>query len=238
MTPHRSASKAMTWLLIVGGALGALHLSGRGALASPALTTPGAWPEWMAEQGPEAVVVSVLRLVALGGCWYLLAVTVIGIGARLIGSHPLVRATDALTVPAVRDLVGWAVGISIVAATAVRASPAVAVNGPPPTIIMTRLPDATSVTDVIARAPAPALAEPLTTPPTPPRTWVVRPGESFWSIASNVTEREHGRSPSEREITAYWRALIDANRGTLADPDNVDLIFAGQVFRVPPVPAQ
>lgn len=44
-----------------------------------------------------------------------------------------------------------------------------------------------------------------------------------------------GASPSEREVTRYWRALIEANRASLPDPLNPDLLFAAAVLVLPPV---
>jgi nucleoid-associated protein YgaU len=31
----------------------------------------------------------------------------------------------------------------------------------------------------------------------------------------------------------YWQSLVDANRATLADPENPDLLFSGQVLTLP-----
>jgi len=64
------------------------------------------------------------------------------------------------------------------------------------------------------------------------------PGECFWSIAEDVLAAAWGRAPSDAEIVPYWRVLIEANRATLADTANEDLIFPGQVFTVPPPPSR
>jgi nucleoid-associated protein YgaU len=34
-------------------------------------------------------------------------------------------------------------------------------------------------------------------------------------------------------VAPYWRALLEVNRHVLADPDNPDLLFAGQVLSLP-----
>ena len=70
------------------------------------------------------------------------------------------------------------------------------------------------------------------------RTWTVEPGQSFWSqsevVVTGATLASGDRShPHEAEIAAYWLRLIEANRTDLADPANPDLIFPGQVFRLP-----
>jgi nucleoid-associated protein YgaU len=53
---------------------------------------------------------------------------------------------------------------------------------------------------------------------------VVRPGDSFWSIAEDE---------AEGDVASYWRALIDANRDRLVDPGNPDLLYPEQVLRLP-----
>lgn len=64
-------------------------------------------------------------------------------------------------------------------------------------------------------------------------TWVVRPGDSFWAIA----EAHLGLAADEADppsIAAYWLRLIELNRHKLADPQDPDLIFTGQVIDLPP----
>ena len=61
-------------------------------------------------------------------------------------------------------------------------------------------------------------------------------GDSLWSIAKATLAAAWGRAPSDAEVTGYWRELIEANRGALDDPDNPDMIFPGQRFRLPPTP--
>ncbi|PLS75238.1 MAG: hypothetical protein CYG61_08380, partial [Actinobacteria bacterium] len=45
------------------------------------------------------------------------------------------------------------------------------------------------------------------------------------------------RAPSDAEVDAYWRRLVDANRAILRDPANPDLLYPGQVLTVPPAAA-
>jgi nucleoid-associated protein YgaU len=138
------------------------------------------------------------------------------------------------TLPALRNLVGWTVGAGMITATMLRTAPATAVNTPPPTIIMTRTPEVTSTTAGTFEPPVASAAAPSV--PREDATWTARPGDSFWSIAQEVVALQGGREPADREIVAYWRVLIDANRSLLADAENADLIFAGQIFRLPPMP--
>jgi hypothetical protein len=109
----------------------------------------------------------------------------------------------------------------------------------PPTLTMRLLsPDAPSPPPPTPVAPwAPSAPEPPRSGPSGElATWRVQPGECFWSIADDVLTQARGRTPSEAEVVPYWRLLIEANRSALADRDNADLVFPGQVFTLPAVP--
>jgi nucleoid-associated protein YgaU len=60
----------------------------------------------------------------------------------------------------------------------------------------------------------------------------VAPGDHLWGIAERVLAQRLGRPPTDAEVAPYWSQLIEANRDRLATGDP-DLIFAGQVFRLP-----
>ncbi|MDQ3979133.1 MAG: LysM peptidoglycan-binding domain-containing protein, partial [Actinomycetota bacterium] len=112
---------------------------------------------------------------------------------------------------------------------------------PPPTLTMRLLPEAGS--PAVATPPAVAEEPPVQVAEEPPvqmaeaATWRVRPGESFWSIAEDVLGDAWGRPATDAEIVPYWQVLIETNRAVLVDEANPDLIFPGQVFTVPAVPA-
>jgi nucleoid-associated protein YgaU len=63
-------------------------------------------------------------------------------------------------------------------------------------------------------------------------TWIVQPGEHLWGISESLLT-EGGETPGEREVADYWLALIEANHDRLPDPDNSDLLYAGDELRVP-----
>jgi hypothetical protein len=213
--------------LAVTTVLAAVLLNAQGALEWPPTTT--AWHQWLSERGAAETFVAIVRLGALAMCWYVLVATGVGVVARMVSAGPLVRAADAVSLPAVRAIVRWAMGASLTASTALTTSPAVAARPAPPAITMTRLPDAAAPT------PSPPVAPPtVPAPPPPVTTWAVRPGQSLWTIARDVESLRQGREASEREVSAYWRALIDANRDLLTDRRNPHLVFAGQLFRLPP----
>ena len=95
---------------------------------------------------------------------------------------------------------------------------------PPLTATMIRI-DGSSPPEVGSRA------APL---PQPGNTWVVGPGDSFWSIAEDVLASPAASPPGEREVGRYWRRLIDANRDRLVDSGNPDLLLPGQELVLPP----
>lgn len=97
------------------------------------------------------------------------------------------------------------------------------------------VPSVAQVPPAAAVGPQP-VQTPRQLPSAPPTTWTVKRGECFWSIAEDVLVRAWGRDVSDAELVPYWRVLIDANRATLVDPQNADLIYPGQVFTVPTPP--
>jgi hypothetical protein len=95
---------------------------------------------------------------------------------------------------------------------------------PPLTATMTRT-DGATAPPAVGSVPAPL--------PEPGETWVVQPGDSFWSIAEDVLGSPGGVPPGERDVGRYWCRLIDANRAGLVDPGNPDLLVPGQELVVP-----
>jgi nucleoid-associated protein YgaU len=83
-------------------------------------------------------------------------------------------------------------------------------------------------------SPAPAVGTVPSPMPVPGDTWIVQPGDSFWSIAEDVLGSPGGVPPGERDVGRYWCRLIDANRTGLVDPGNPDLLVPGQELVVPP----
>ena len=58
-------------------------------------------------------------------------------------------------------------------------------------------------------------------------TWVVKPGEHFWSIARSTRDRAAG------SLHDHWLALIELNRDRLPDPCNPDLVYPGTELLLP-----
>src|SRR5207302_11387770 len=103
--------RAWRWLPLVGWvvllvlAVGVLHTLGRGPLAAPPLTRPGALAAWLAQRSPPTVTFCALRLAAMGLAGYLLATTIAGLLARIVGRARSSAAVDAISPLLVRRLV-------------------------------------------------------------------------------------------------------------------------------------
>ena len=243
--------RALTGLAWVATLIAVIVLLGRlgsGALSTPPLLDRGALRRWLDGRDAVTVAFALIRLVGLGLAWYLLVVTVLGLAARASRVPALVRIADLATVPAVRKALGAIAGIGLTASAASLMA-ADLLPGPSPAaeapaarthvvlerlpdgsdVILRRLPDAddgTSTMRVEAPAEAPA-----------PQQWTAAPGDHLWHVAEATLAEAWGRPPSDAEVAPYWQAVIEANRGALADPAQPDLIFPGQVFRLPPPPA-
>ena len=221
----------------------AVLLESGGGLSPPPLGSPGRWSSWLHEREPMTAAFALLRVGALGGGAYLVIVTALGVALRAIRAARLVAVADRFTVAPVRRLlagtitaglvglgpVGAAVAQPAPSTTSTTAVTAVETDGGDDTVVLRRLPADTPV-------PPAASARPATPAERPTGTWTVQQGDCFWTIAEEIVEQAWGRTPTDAEIVPYWRVLIEANRQTLADKGNADLVFPGQVFDVPPAP--
>lgn len=82
----------------------------------------------------------------------------------------------------------------------------------------------------VAAGPVLPVVPPL--PPVDGTAWRVEPGDSLWSIAEEVVRSAHPGAPG-RVVTRFWQDLVAANRATLVDPGNPDLLVPGQELTVP-----
>lgn len=141
-------------------------------------------------------------------------------GAASAGSATMTRMAPAGSATMTRD------------AGAPDPSPAAPVGRPGPSA--DRTDDGPSAAPQTA-VPAPAVAAAPALPTVDPTVWVVAPGDSLWSIADEVV-RDVRPGATGREVSAYWRGLVAANRASLVDPENPDLLVPGQRLIVPPAP--
>ena len=213
---------AVAWVAGLLASLVALAQAGEGALSPPPVL-PGGWRVWAAERTPLEAAAAVLRLGALAAAGYLLTVSGLGLVAAALRRRRVLAVVARWSPPVVQ----WLLGASLVGALA--AGPAAAEpTAPPPTMVL--LPDEDDPPPASA-APAPPL------PTAPPVTAVtLAPGDHLWSVAARTLATSWGRPPTEREVVPYWRLVVELNRRALPNPDDPDLVFPGDVVRLPPVP--
>lgn len=234
--------RVLGWCALLGVVIAVLAAAGHGPLALP--VRGESWASWLHNRDAITLTFVVVRVGALVLAWYLLLIGVVGSVATAARSARLMRVADWLTVPAVRTLVQSVLGVTFATLTLAVASPRV--GGPPPDAPVAAAatltaPQPQQLSPTAAPSPLPPPAAPLITErrhhsdPVDTATWTVEPGDHFWSIAQRHLSAVLGDEPHEERVARYWRRLVDANRDRLADPGNIDLVYPGQVLRLPPV---
>ena len=66
--------------------------------------------------------------------------------------------------------------------------------------------------------------------------WLVQPGDNLWSIAETTLTEAWDRPPPEPVLGQYWWQVVETNRPHLPDPDDPNLLFAGDWVTLPPPP--
>jgi hypothetical protein len=237
-------------IVVLAAAIVGLVVLDRGPLAPPPLTSIDDLDAWLDARSPAVAVFALVRLVCLGLAGYLLALLGLSLLARLTRSPPMRRVADAATPPGLRRATAALFGVGLVGA----ASTSLLDRGAGPTetlAVVDRLlpgepterlvPLDEDGTAADGQATVRLLPPHATTPGVPAapaapalEPWLVQPGDHLWSIAESHLGDALGRIPTDAEIAPYWRRLIEHNRLRLADPDEPDLIFPGQVFELPP----
>jgi hypothetical protein len=254
-----STLRVVAWLALLIGVIAGFTALGGGRLGGPPLGEPAEWAAWAAGRAPVEVMFALLRLGALGLAWYLLGVSVLGIAVRMVRARRLIAVADVITLPVVRRMLQAALGVSLAGGSLTMNLAGASASEAPPAVEATEtstaawtwrlterevrgeaqpLPSPPSSVPWVARDPAPAPPTAATTLPADQVTqWRVDAGQHFWSIAEHVLRGAWDRQPTDDEIVPYWKELIEENREALADPENPDLIYPGQVFTVPTPPA-
>ena len=192
---------------------------------------------------PSVVAFAIVWLVALLFAAYLVLLIVSSGVVRLFELPRATHLVERATPPSLRRLLGGMTALSVIAApghlhASERVTPihAVAAISEPPD-------DGEATLHLLGanEQPTPSDAEAEPAPAAPfdsgSRSWTVEPGDSLWLIASSHLTDANGRAMTDAEIEPYWRQLIETNRDRLANPDDPDLIFANQVFELPPFDA-
>jgi hypothetical protein len=148
------------------------------------------------------------RVVVAGLAGYVAVVLVLATVARV----------PRWTQGGIAGLVCRAAGLTVVASSVLPTGVAAAAEAPVLTPVEQPVPDPAP----LPRASPPEVA-----------THTVAAGESFWSIAAGRVAVDLGRTPGDGEVAEYWLQLIEANRAVLAHPEDPDLLFPGQVLRLP-----
>ena len=199
---------------------------------------------WLAQHDPAELLFSVVLAAVIAITSWLAIVTVATVLVELAdierGRRFLAKVTPALVLRVARTSAAF--GVAVVPSTTVPVfapapSPGADVaarDAQPP--VMEWLPDNEPSTLVTpgsgARAPDPGVKSDdagMT------RTRVLVPGDHLWGVADETLQAAWGRQPTDGEVTPYWVRLIKHNRSKLADPNNPDLVFPGQVIELPPV---
>ncbi len=227
--------------LVLAGAAGAASL-----LAALPLPVPTrlAWADldrWYLEVGPAVAAMAALRLAAQVGCGWLAVASILQLLVAGGRRPHLARRAHRLTPRFLRS-VACSAGLSLSAGVVVLPVPLRAGGPPPGTAVMVPLdvttttarPTTTEPTTSTSPSTTTTTTAPTASPEPAPRAPAAHPrddevvvarGDSFWSIAAD----EHDGD----ELVGYWRALIERNRDRLVDPSNPDLLFPGQVLRLP-----
>ena len=230
----------------VAAVLVLLHLAGRGELAAPPLRSWDGFRAWLEQRDGVTAAFTIVRLVALVLAWYVAVVIALGSVGRLAGSRRLVAVTDAATVPPLRRLLANVAGAGLAGAATLAVAPVVvgaatdrgepAVEAAAADDELVLVGEATTVDDRLVLLPGDEGTATMHRLPDAATTWTAAPGDHLWSIAEETLTQAWGRPPTDKEVVPYWQALVDLNRSKLAQPNNPDLIFPGQVFDLPPPP--
>jgi nucleoid-associated protein YgaU len=191
--------------------------------ASVVLLRSATWP---GTGDPAAATMAVVQAVAGVLAAYLALATVVAIR--------LPRLAPAF----VQRLVAAAVGTTLVLAPVAAGAAPQPAPTPSDAPVLHKVADdpSTTTTPTSTTAPPGSGREPprdaTSFPPSSSSEVVVGPGDHLWGIAERALSQRLGRAPTDAEIAPFWSQLVEANRDRLATGDP-DLIFAGQVFRLP-----
>ena len=219
----------------------------------PGLLEPVELWRWLPVADPASAVMATVRLACGVALTYLLIVSTLLALAEAIPAFG--RLANTTTPHFARRLVGPAMGLTAIVVTPDLAQVESAREATAPdtaTLVLLDDPGAAGDTEP-GQGPAPTRAvatmvwigptgstgplideavdalAPLGHHDVGPSTWVVKPGDHFWSIA----ERTLDRMPDGTGLQQHWRRLIELNRDRLPDRNNPDLILPGMHLRLP-----
>ena len=247
------------WMGLAGGLALVAWVVGRPVLPLPPFQRPAILLQWVEREGVAAALFGSLRLgvVAVGAVvlgwgvvrWSALQVARVASVGRAVGWRGAVRVALGVSASggAAAVLAGCGIGSSARAGVSPPApvlegvgvaggssAPVRPATGPAPGPVEAAPGPVEAAPGRIEAAPRrPAPPPPPSTPVPAGRTWTVRPGDSFWSIAEAVVGRAAPGS-DRPTVGSYWSRLVSANRDRLPHPGDPDLLFPGDVVFLPP----
>jgi hypothetical protein len=244
---------------------GAVALVGTSVIAAvgsdtgPTLESADTARAWLETADAAEVGVVVVKAGVVLGAAYLLVTTGLAVALRRDRCPRLTRATERVTLSPIVRLARRSAGVGLTATVVVSAGPIGTgpspTDRPPasdpsdaPTMVVLDDPDSRADDDSHSTATQRRIGgsdtgatDPADAPPPPiatdPAVWTIEPGEHLWAVAAETLRDRWSTTPSHAATARYLATLIDANRDVLADPDNPDLVYPGQLFVLPPVPA-
>jgi nucleoid-associated protein YgaU len=215
----------------------ALHRLG----AEPFLQVP--WSDieaWLRSADPADALAATLRLAALGTAWWLTATTILAVAVRAVGGSRSIL--DRLTLPFIRRMADRLGGVAVTAALLTSPGGA-AWTAMQPTSAVAQATE--QGWDVPGLPPMPVWPQPVPAAPQPGQplvpadpettTVVLVQGDNLWAVAARHLATATARDPAavpDREVAAYWRTVIAANRERLRSGDP-DLVYPGETITLP-----
>jgi hypothetical protein len=240
MSRSRQAARLVAVVGFEIGCLGGLFLLGQ----QPWLRIRWSdWGTWVRITPAEDAIAAFAWLAAVACAIWLMGSTLVYTVARVSRVPALIRSVEWMTLPAIRRVTDRVLAAVLVAAT-MTATP-VRAEPPPPVL---------AVVDQDGPWLPPGLTGPASPGPgrnagptgvpdpgKPPAAAVeaaaevvqVRSGDNLWVISRRHLTGALGRVPASDEIAPYWRQVIARNRPHLLS-GNPDLIYPGEVIRLPP----
>ncbi|MHB1785819.1 MAG: LysM peptidoglycan-binding domain-containing protein [Acidimicrobiales bacterium] len=248
------------WSACLVASLLFLIRAGHGPLAVPPLSGLAKLQAWASSRGPFLQAMTLIRLVALMTTVILLAGTAAGVAKAFMALNPAVHHQNLfsrrrfmhLALPLATRLAQRTLGVAILSAailptrlpdamatdyhaatstvTMVRLPSLPPASTPPPRVDH-RAPTATVATGSVPARPDPGPARPGV--PCSSASWTITSGDNLWAVADETLRARWGRIPADQEVDDYWRRLIQENLDRLVHPGQPDLVYPGQVFRLP-----
>lgn len=245
----------------------ALQRAGGGALAAPPAASLPAIARWVDDRDPLTVAMALLRLLALGLGYHLVATSALAAVGRALRAPHVVGFADRITLPIFRSTAARLAGLLLSASTfAAGALPSASASPPAITTVDPTGADgaAEMVIQRVALTPEPASAsgsgsgwgstdEPSGTatirvvPEEAPTAPAVPVAAAAAPVLHHVVPGDHLWRIAEDALASAWgRAPGDSEidpfwRQVIAANPGIadpDLIFPGQLVVVPPVPRQ